>query len=110
VLYRKIPEQIDAGERHFRSAKSKKASIIAAFFAQHVAVGGACLQQAIAKNASDEILLGNQLVTRQVRSEGGNPAGGFGAPQIWPHLPAFVLGSLLRLAAIAIRASRSRSC
>jgi hypothetical protein len=38
-----------------------------------------------------------------------NTANRIGPPQIWPHLPAFVLASLQRLAAIAIRASRSLS-
>jgi hypothetical protein len=53
----KIHKPIDAGERHFSLSESKNLHISPSFIREHLAIGRACLQQSIAKNANHEIML-----------------------------------------------------
>jgi hypothetical protein len=81
-------------------AKSKKPQNSPSF---ELSIDADCLQRAMGKCHNQEIISFFQLVIRLIEIAGDDPGYDLLPPQIWPHLPALLVVSLLRFAAFAIR-------
>jgi hypothetical protein len=91
----KIHKPIGAGERHFGSQNQKRPG----YLAVPSSVGRRPAHGQVANEKNNAVI---SIAYKRHRIDSGMTAIADRPPQIWPHLPALLVRSSLRFAAIAI--------